>query len=98
MSDKPIFRVIKRSASPALAAIGGLCLGQAIRNAIHHGQAWPLLAGVGAVAFAASIAVYWVPYRIERRKLLRQRDTLLWMQGQMNDMVEHMFETKENDR
>lgn len=89
-----VLRAIKRSASPALAAIGGLILGSAIRNAIHHGHSWPLLAGIGAVLFAAAFAVHWVPYRIERRKLLRERAILLGMQAGLNDMVEHMFRPK----
>jgi hypothetical protein len=78
---------LKAAASPALAATGGLLTGVAIRNALHHGHAWPWLAPVALVAWAASFALIWVPYRIKRRGLLRERAILLRLQAELNSMI-----------
>lgn len=78
---------IPRYASPALSVAGGLILGLAIRDAIHHDRSWLLLLAVGAGVFLAGQLVLWVPYLIVRRRLLRRRDYLLRMRDEVPAMV-----------
>jgi hypothetical protein len=76
-------------ATGALSIAGGLLAGNAIREAIHHGHSWPLLAVLGVAAWAAAWLTLYLPYRAERRKLLRQRGILLGMMAELNEMAEN---------
>lgn len=78
---------VSRLAAPVLAAVGGLCLGEAIREAVHHGHSWPVLAGIAVAAWTGSAVAIWLPYLAERRQLLRQRAFLLRVSDEVPAMV-----------
>lgn len=76
--------------SGVFAVAAGLAAGVAIRNAIH-GESWLILAAVSAGCWAVSFLLRYVPYRIERNSLLRQRAIRLAMRDEMDSIVADMF-------
>jgi hypothetical protein len=53
--------------TPLLMITGTLCLGGAIRGALHHTGSWPLLAATSAAAWAGWALLIWLRYLGGRR-------------------------------
>lgn len=82
---------VKRRLAPlatsSLAVVAGILTGQAIQKAVHHSHAWPLLAVLAALAWIADGLALYLPYLARKRRLLRERDALLRLRGQVPQMI-----------
>jgi ABC-type uncharacterized transport system permease subunit len=83
-------RIVTRYTAPVLTVTGGLCLGEAIRSATHHGHAWPWLAAIAALMWAGTAAALWLPYLTVRRRLLAERRDLLAKRALLLDMMRNL--------
>ena len=80
-------RRLAEQATSFLAVAAGILTGQAGQKAAHHDHAGPWLAGLAAVAWTADGLALYLPYLAEKRRLLRQRDALLQLRGQLPQIV-----------
>jgi hypothetical protein len=74
-------------ATSLLAVTAGILTGQAVQKAVHHDPLWHWLAAFAGIAWVADGLALYLPYLIEKRRLLRQRDALLRLRGQVPQMV-----------
>lgn len=87
LRTRTIYRRLAPLATSSLALAAGILTGQAIQKAMHHDRAWPWLAVLAGIAWTADGLAMYLPYLAQKRRLLRQRDALLRLRGQVPQMV-----------